>query len=182
MRFLIDGYNLLFALGLLRKQMGARALERARAELLLWLHRAHVGRAGQVTVVFDGRGAREQLEAVQAENEMRVLFAVGRSADDFIEEMIRRDADPRKLTVVSSDHRIQAAAKRRRCISWDNSKYIDWALEHGHDPPKPPRPPAKPETPSPEETERWLREFGDVAADPEVKRFNRPFEGVRDPE
>ena len=33
-----------------------------------------------------------------------------------IEELIRNEASPRLLTVVSDDHRIQHAARRRGCV------------------------------------------------------------------
>ena len=43
-------------------------------------------------------------------------------------------------------------------------------------------PPAKPAALSPAETEQWLQEFGELDSDPELKKFNRPFEDFRDPD
>jgi uncharacterized protein len=40
-------------------------------------------------------------------------------ADSLIEELIRHDDSPRRLVVVSSDHRLQRAAKRRRAAAID---------------------------------------------------------------
>jgi predicted RNA-binding protein with PIN domain len=43
-----------------------------------------------------------------------VRFAVrGRTADELLEELIAAEADPRNLLVVSSDHRVQRAARQR---------------------------------------------------------------------
>ena len=41
MFYLIDGYNLLFALGVLRDRTGPEKLEKARLRLLGFLHSAH---------------------------------------------------------------------------------------------------------------------------------------------
>jgi predicted RNA-binding protein with PIN domain len=40
-------------------------------------------------------------------------------ADTVIEELIKADSAPKRLTVVSSDHRIQRAAKRRKATAVD---------------------------------------------------------------
>jgi hypothetical protein len=106
---------------------------------------------------------------------MQVRFSQGELADDVIAAIIRKEPAPNKLTVVSSDHRIQEAARRRGCISWDSSDYIEWAMEREPVVPKPPPLPAKPDSSSPEDTAHWLREFEGIDKDEEVKRFNRPY-------
>jgi hypothetical protein len=45
-----------------------------------------------------------------------------------MEEMIAADHAPRKLTVVSSDHRVQRAAKRRRAIAVDSDVWYEGAV------------------------------------------------------
>lgn len=182
MRFLIDGYNLLFALGLAGQRSGPRSLERARAELLAWVHRAHGAGVTDVTVVFDGAEAGSETHPVQIDRGLHVHFSVGQTADDLMEEMIRRTVDPRRLTVVSSDHRIQQAARRRNCAPWDAVEYIDWALERGQPPPAAPPQAAKPDHRSPEEVARWLAEFGPLDDDPDLQKFNRPFKDFDKPD
>src|SRR4051794_36137655 len=113
MTFLIDGYNLLFALGLAGKRTDPKLFEAARGRLLDWVHAAHGTNVGAVTVVFDGVNAPEGSTPVHSDRGLHVRFAVGQLADDVIEEIIRADRHPDRLTVVSSDHRIQNAAKRR---------------------------------------------------------------------
>jgi len=181
MQFLIDGYNLMFTLGLLGRHTGRKALERARADLIAWLRQTQAKRHAKVTLVFDGRESASEAADEHVTDDLHVLFSVGQTADDAIAELIRNADNPRKLVVVSSDHRIQNAAKRRHSVVWDSADYIDWALEDGHAPPKAGRRVDKPGVSSPADAIEWLREFGAVDADPDVKRFNRPFEDFRDP-
>src|SRR5262245_49061467 len=55
MRYLIDGYNLLYALGLARKNGGRAAWDRARRVLLDWLADQLGPAAPDVTVIFDAQ-------------------------------------------------------------------------------------------------------------------------------
>ena len=180
MRFLIDGYNLLFSLGLASKRSEQKAFELARAKLLDWLHAAHGPEVTAVTVVFDGLNAPPGRAPIWNERGLRVHFAVGMLADDRIEEIVQKTFDPQKLIVISSDHRIQTAAKRRGCRTWDIADYIDWVIEKGHAPPKPLPAPAKPSAETSAEAEHWQREFGAIDADPEVQKFNRLYEDFND--
>jgi hypothetical protein len=73
------------------------------------------------TVVFDARGAPPGLPRVLDHHGLAVRFAVRyESADTLIEELIQADSTPRRLTVVSSDHRIQRAARRRKAKAVDS--------------------------------------------------------------
>jgi hypothetical protein len=92
-----------------------------------------------------------------------------------IEKLIAGEGAPRGLTVVSSDRRIQEAARRRGCIFWSCDEYLEWSAMNGHDPPRPPKLPDKPDSLSPEETELWKKEFADLDNDPELREFNQPF-------
>jgi predicted RNA-binding protein with PIN domain len=163
MRFLIDGYNLLHALWPAEgRQLRPRAWPRFRQRLLDRLRASHPADAEAVTVVFDA--AREpHPDPPEADSRgIFVRFAVGYpSADDLIEELIRGDSAPSRLTVVSDDHRVRDAARRRGCTVTGCLDYFEW-LEQ----PKPPGedrpdPPGKPEGLSPGEVEHWLKEFGD---------------------
>ena len=50
------------------------------------------------------------------------------SADELIEELIRTDSSPRRLTVVSSDHRLHRAARRRHARSIDSDRWYSEML------------------------------------------------------
>src|SRR5206468_886876 len=86
--FLIDGYNLLHAVGWATHRMPGRTLEAARRRLLDWLAEA-AGRAPGVVVrvVFDAQhGPADSPE--RTHRGVLVRFAHGGTADDLIEEML----------------------------------------------------------------------------------------------
>ena len=173
MQFLIDGYNLMHFLGLVRPQ-GPKSLEKSRISLQEWLRQVHGAQIDAVTLVYDGRLSERPGTGTQDDHGLRVQFSTGESADDLIEELIRRHAQPRRLTVVSNDRRIQEAARRRGAIPSSCGDYLDVLMAHGHAAPKPPKAPEKPES-SPDEIARWLKEFADLDEDPELKRFNKMY-------
>jgi hypothetical protein len=177
MPFLIDGYNLLYAMGVLRDRLGPHGLEQARRRLLGFLRGGHAA-TDIVTVVFDASRAPPGAHEVQDYQGIHVRFAVHQQeADELIEELIRHDAAPKQLTVVSDDHRIQQAAERRRCIVLNCAAYLDWLERHRHTrAPPPSERTAKPENLSAAERERWLREFADLNDDPQMKELFEPFD------
>ena len=179
MKYVIDGYNLLFELGLASKRSEPKAFELAREKLLDWLHAARGKDVTDVTVVFDAQHVAPGGRAVLDDRGLHVCFTIGMLADDRIMELIRDQANPQNLTVVSSDHRIQTAAKRRGCKVWDAAEYVDWAMARPQAPAAPRPKPAKPDS-TPSDNERWLREFGDIDADADVREFNKPFEDFED--
>jgi hypothetical protein len=162
MRYLIDGYNLLHELEVQLKRAGPRGLEGARRRLLERLSRGHGADADAVTVVFDAGRAPPGVPGRQEHRGLRVLFALGQEADDLIEELIRRDASPAQLTVVSNDRRLRDAARRRSCPVLGCLDY----LEHLRRPARPVELPAaeaaKPDAVSADEARRWEDEFGDL--------------------
>lgn len=182
MFYLIDGYNLLYALGILPGRAGPGKLEAARLRLLDWLLEAHGDDGAGISVIFDA--ARAPARAPSAENYrgIQVRFAVGHDeADDLIEQLIHRAAAPEHIIVVSNDHRIQRAARRRNCRALDCAEYFDW-LERQRRPAaeQTDSPTGKPDKLDPEETQRWLREFGDLEKDPGMKELFDPFDFGKD--
>src|SRR5438105_2638532 len=127
--YLIDGYNLLFALGLLvNKAAPPGQLEQARMRLLALLHHGFGANGPPVTVVFDAAAPR-RADPEQRYHAIAVYFAVDQDeADDLIEELIRKSATPKQLTVVSDDHRVQRAGQRRACVVQGCGEFLD-ALE-----------------------------------------------------
>jgi hypothetical protein len=176
MRYVIDGYNLLYAMGLVHARMGPHGLEKARLALLGRL--AGSGRA-TVTVVFDAGHAPPGAQPEQDHQGVRVLFALHREADDLIEELIGQDSAPRGLTVVSDDRRVRRAARRRHCPVLGCIDFIE-QFSRPTPPPGtlPDESPAKPQGVSREEAQHWLREFADLARDPQVRAELNP--GVPD--
>jgi len=164
MRYLIDGYNLLHAMGILCGKVGPHGLEKARLALLGRLCGDHGDDAGSVTVVFDASRAPPGVAAEENYHGIHVYYALDAEADDVIETLIQREATPRQLTVVSDDHRIQQAGRRRRCPVSGCLDYLD-EMERKRTKPTLPETVAKPESISSAETQHWLREFADLAND-----------------
>jgi predicted RNA-binding protein with PIN domain len=154
--FLIDGYNLMHAVGLARRGLPAGELARARTRLLDWLADSAGGRA-TVRVVFDS-GRAESPEAVR--RGVRVLFARGRTADDEIEELLAAEPRPASVTVVSNDARVREAGRRRGAAFLTCQAFIDWTLELPRpEAAPPPGPEADKPDPTPAETAAWLAAF-----------------------
>ena len=127
MRLLIDGYNLLHAAGIFPTG-GPPTLERARTALLDYLVESLPAKElPRSIVVFDAAHAPPGLPREIEHRGLAVRFALrGGSADELIEELIAAEPDPRHLLVVSSDHRVQRAARQR------GAQYVDseaWQAE-----------------------------------------------------
>src|SRR5947209_6071614 len=158
MRYLIDGYNLLHRLEVRLKRPGAPPLEAARRRLLDRLSRGHAHDDAEVTVVFDAAGAPPGAPAADSYRGLRVLFSRGQSADDLIEDLLRREPAPPRLTVVSDDARLLEAARRRGCPVLRCLDYLDGL---GARPPAAapaPEPPCKPDAAT-DEDRRLAEEF-----------------------
>jgi predicted RNA-binding protein with PIN domain len=169
--YLVDGYNLLFALGLLDRRDGVKALLQARCRLLERLRTALAD--GETTVVFDSGRHRTKAPVVQEYEGLHIRFAHGGEvADDVIETLIVRNPSPGNLVVISNDQRIQAAARRRGARSWSSDQFLD----HAEASPKTPRP-ARPDRPplSRDDVQHWLEEFADLADDPAFREVFESF-------
>ena len=123
---LIDGYNLLHSAGLAKRNYGPGEFERCRARLLNLLANQLSGRERRrTTVVFDAPAQGLGPAPPMYVDEIQVLFAGGNGdADETIERLIRQNSAPRRLHVVSSDHRLQRAARRRRAKFFDSDVFL----------------------------------------------------------
>jgi predicted RNA-binding protein with PIN domain len=179
MRYLIDGYNLLHAVGSLHGRTGLQALLRARKALLEMLARQFGEGSNQLTVVFDAAGHLPEMPARLEYHGIEVLFAVREaSADDLIETLIRQSTNPRSLTVVSSDHRIQRAASRKDCIVKSSTDFLDDFQKRSLDRPGTCDSPSKP--PDGFDAKHWLQEFRELENDPNLKFLSDPVEWSED--
>ncbi len=175
--YLIDGYNLLHVMGVLGGRLGPAGLERARQRLLGLLAGGFGDEAGAVTVVFDSTTPPRGVPAEQVYRGVQVRFAVKQpEADDLIEELIRRCSAPRQLTLVSDDHRLQQAARRRDCQVQGCEGFLTWLGRHRRERTRrATATPEKRERPTSAEAQRWLAEFADLADDPDFKCLFEPF-------
>ena len=167
MTYLIDGYNLMFAVGLASRSLPKHGLERARTRFLDWLADAARGRDGLLRVVFDAQNG-PMPSSEYGHGGVRVAFAFRQTADEMIDELVHADPLPARLTVVSNDNQVRDAARHRRCAVLSCQAFVDWLID---DRPEA-RPPAaaddKPEAdPSAGEMAAWLAAF---SAPPKKRR------------
>ena len=125
MALIIDGYNLLHAIGLPSSVGEPQAWRQARTGLLNFLAASlEPGEIRTTVVVFDSALSLRHLPRKLVYRGIEVRFSSEHaSADELIEELIRLESAPRRLTVVSSDHRVQQAARRRRATAVDSEAW-----------------------------------------------------------
>jgi predicted RNA-binding protein with PIN domain len=169
--YIIDGYNLIHALGMIQRHMNRGGLEDSRGKLLAFLARAFGADSACVRVVFDAKHAPSGVPKQQRRHGLHIHFAPkNQSADDWIEKMIKEESQPRFLVVVSNDVRLQNAARHRGARAWSHEALLDFLEKRA----KAKAAPANGEHSSdraPEESERWLKEFKSLERDPELKEF-----------
>ena len=175
---IIDGYNLIFTCGIEGKTRSPQSLEKARARLVATVASklSKKERSG-TTIVFDAK--RLPIKETSADfraHDIRVLYAVDHEdADTLIEELIAKHSTPKKLVVVSSDHRLQTAATRRKATGIDSDVWYDRLLSSGIKQPQPGSSScdAKQQSIQSLESINWIQEFGEIEIPP-VKLDDKP--------
>jgi hypothetical protein len=173
MALLIDGYNLLNVTGIFGEAGLGTELHRTRLAFLNFLAASFTKRQRMATtIIFDAAGAPPGLpHSIQHEG-MTIHFARRHSsADEMIEELLEEWKSPRSLVVVSSDHRVQRAARHRGAAFVDSEIwYADLLATRRKRTAKKEEASAKPSGAlSAGEVAYWMKEFGDSAAKPEIE-------------
>jgi len=161
MRYLVDGYNLAHALGLIRGKVSPSGLAIIRKTLLQKLSELPGADPSRITIVFDAQNLRNKIPEMEITQGFRLVFSMEREADDVIEEMIEKEKTPSGLTVVSNDNRLRLAARKGKCIPVSCLDFIEILMK------KPAsgkssqlEGPEKPDGISPDEMKKWLDHFG----------------------
>lgn len=122
---LIDGYNLLHAVGP-TKNRRAGDTERNRYQLLQQLYeRLNPALHGDTIVVFDGIEDEKRPQS-RTMGSISIRFAgTASDADSEIERLLASHSSPKQVLIVSSDHRLHKAARRRRATAIDSDAFWD---------------------------------------------------------
>lgn len=125
MSLIIDGYNLLHATDIFGEGTGPGHFQRSREALLSFLSASlNESERTQTTIVFDAAEAPPGLPDQYSVDGLSVIYARDYpDADALIEELVEDHHAPRGLTVVSSDHRVQRAARRRGAKHIDSDRW-----------------------------------------------------------
>lgn len=138
MLILIDGYNAIAPLGrqaierLPPNRRPSPDQLRLQRERLIAQVAAGLGPefAEQTKIIFDASEAPPGLPSRYTQQSIAIEFAVGYlEADDRLEELIAQHHTPKRLTVVSSDRRVQIAATRRGALAVDSETWLDQLAE-----------------------------------------------------
>lgn len=157
MNYLLDGNNVMYAVGDVWKDVGRVGLCHLLATFI-------DATGDSVCLVLDGSPPPHGVELQMAHPHLQIIYGLDRSADEVLEDRIRHEPTPSRLIVVSTDHVIRQAARHRRC-EWQSSQEFATELvrvmEGSRLCPAAPAEPAEKRTGlSPEQTEQWLRELG----------------------
>ena len=154
---IIDGDNLLWALcESFEEREITTELELCR---VLSRYFALTGEPGEV--VFDGSGPADRSEFDKITSPEIIFAGFHRDADSVIEERLKANTSPRRVTVVSTDRRLRKAAALRKAAgikSEDFWEQVRRELKRGK--PRKPEPQEKREGLSEGETDQWLEAFG----------------------
>ncbi len=124
---IIDGYNVLRGCGFVGGNVGPGTLERARGMFVGLIAGTFAEEERrQIAIVFDSALRLPELPDHYLEKGIAIHFASGhKDADEMIIEMIQQHSHPKTLLIVSSDHQIQDAAKRRRANAIDSEVWYE---------------------------------------------------------
>ena len=169
MALLIDGYNLLHVTSIFGEGADLTSLHRSREALLRFLADAiDAGQRRHTTIVFDAAGAPPGLPKTLVHDDIKVHFARDYAdADAMLEDLIEAHAAPKSLVVVSSDHRVQRAARRRGAKFIDSDRwYAELRAARAGRANAPANVPQKPTAVlTDEEVEYWMGEFAESQND-----------------
>jgi predicted RNA-binding protein with PIN domain len=154
---IVDGNNLLWAL---HERFDGREIV-SEIDLCRVLSRYFALTAEEGQVVFDGAGPARK-DDFDSVGHIEILFAgFHKDSDSVIEEKIKANTAPRRLTVVSSDRRLRKAATARKATAIKSEDFWEQVRnELRRRKPRKREPQGKQEGLSEGETQQWMDLFG----------------------
>ncbi len=122
MKIIIDGYNLMYRLGV------EGSLERKREKMLEILAEFLAINPNEMLVVFDGRNNPSTQRGMDVKSGIKLYYsAQGEIADDYIIEMIKkRKGKAKNHLIVSSDRKITDFAKEHFMKTMTSDEFVDY--------------------------------------------------------
>ena len=154
--FIIDGHNLLHSIC----QAGddSQVISDVQLCRIVGRYLRRIGETGEI--VFDGTGPPDKSGFDNISN-LEVLFAgIGTDTDTVIEEKIRANTAPKRLSIVSSDRRLRKAAQARKATAIKSETFWNNVQKQLSQKEKTKEPAEKRLGLSESETEQWLEYFG----------------------
>jgi len=119
---IIDGHNLLHSI--VKISDDTSSIDDLQLCWIISRYLKAIRKKGEI--IFDGTGPRDKTPFDNIAN-LEVLFAgLGTDADTLIENKIKANTAPKRLSIVSSDRRLRDAARTRKAtaikseVFWDN--------------------------------------------------------------
>jgi len=154
MPILIDGHNLLYAV---KAMTEGQVFSEVQLCSLISGYLRQTKQRGEV--IFDGRGPLDKSGLLGTTN-LEVSFSGSATdADTVIEDRIRESTAPKRLTVVSNDHRLIKAAKARKAAAVTADDFWEKVFKKLSRKRRPPEPAAKRTGITEGETDFWLKFF-----------------------
>lgn len=124
---IVDGYNLMHAAGIARQRYAQGDMQKCRNELEIHIAGLLSESAlKRTTVVYDAFSSPGDDQRVFHRRGLKVIFAPqGKDADGEIERQLNAHSAPRQVIVVSSDHRLHKAARRRKARCIDSNVFLE---------------------------------------------------------
>ncbi|MDG3006314.1 NYN domain-containing protein [Paludisphaera mucosa] len=181
MRWLIDGYNVMHAAGVVDSKMGRHQFRGARKRFLDRLAAALKDLAAETTIVFDANQPPADFPIESNYRGMTVIFAVADAdADSRIERILAHHSTPKSLTIVSNDREVRQSATRRKARAIKADDFLDRLPTLAYEARPPVKPASDPESsraaPALDDAERayWQEVFGAIEVEPVDRAPPRP--------
>ena len=125
MSLLIDGFNLIYKFPELESKMYYGQLNPARSGLLEKLKEYQKIKKSLVRVVFDGKKDKSLETVSEKIGKIDVFYSLDYSADYLIKQFIKKEINPKMITVVTSDKDIISYITRRGAKNITSEKFAE---------------------------------------------------------
>lgn len=125
MRYILDGYNIIFSGDIASRQCAPDELAGARRQLIRLSAQLRRKTHARILIFFDGGEEGAHQPRRHSEGGVEIVFSrVDSSADDDIIDHLRRTTGTRTLVVVSDDNAVKRAARRARARAMGTAQFL----------------------------------------------------------